>query len=118
MGNDPKALTGYSQVCVGLNLSCQVSGEALEHPRVVGQEAVDLQAAPHQDPISGHLHRVDGQSVLVPYDVWLRHSCRATEGELTLTVSQVKSLQFKKIASLFVEYSQYSNRDYLIYSDI
>lgn len=69
------ALTGNGQVRVGLDFSRHVPGEALKHAGVVGQEAVHLQAASHQDPVAQHLHRVDGHGVLVPDDVGLRRSC-------------------------------------------
>lgn len=74
-GPDSGALTGNGQVGVGLDLPRHVPGEALEHAGVVGQEAVHLQAASHQDPVPEHLHRVDGHGILVPHDVGLRYSC-------------------------------------------
>lgn len=81
------ALTGNGQVGVGLDFPRHVPGEALEHAGVVGQEAVHLQAASHQDPVPEHLHRVDGHGVLVPDDVGLRHSCdrppRLTSGHVS-----------------------------------
>lgn len=72
---DERVLTGHGQVRVGLHFSRHVPGEALKHAGVVGQEAVHLQAAPDQDSVPQHLHRVDGQSILVPDDVGLRRSC-------------------------------------------
>lgn len=74
-GGSVRILTGHGQVGVGLRLPRHVSGEALEHSGVVGQEAVHLQAAPGQDPVARRLHRVDGRGVLVPDDVGLRRSC-------------------------------------------
>lgn len=82
------ALTGNSQVRVGLDFSCSISGKALEHAGVVGQEAVDLQAASHQHPVPGVLHRADGHGVLVPHDVRLGHSCRGRERAEAFTVSR------------------------------
>ena len=79
-GGAAGALTGNCQVRVGLNLSSHISGKALEHPGVVGEEAVDLQAASHQHPVPGRLHWVDGKGVLVPHDVRLGYSCREREG--------------------------------------
>lgn len=64
--------TCNSQVGVCLDLSGQIAGEALEHARVVRQEAVDLQAAPDQHPVPGDLDRTDGRRVFVPHDIWLR----------------------------------------------
>lgn len=98
-------LTGHSQVGVGLNFSRLVSGKALKHPRVVGQEAVDLQAAAHQHPVPGRLHRVDGQSILVPHDVRLRHSCthRAREQSWSSSFPRHPSLVLHKRARVFWE---------------
>lgn len=67
--------TGNSQVAVRLDLPCQVASEALEHPRVVWQEAVDLQAASDQHSVPGDLHWTDGHRVLVPHNVWLWRAC-------------------------------------------
>lgn len=69
------ALTGDGEVRVGLNLARRVPGKALEHAGVVGQEAVDLQAAAGQHPIPWRFDRVDGRGVLVPHDVWWGHTC-------------------------------------------
>lgn len=72
--------TRNSQVGVCLDLSCEVAGEALKHPRVVWQEAVDLQAASHQHSVPGDLYRADGHRILIPHDVWLRCSCAGRRG--------------------------------------
>lgn len=102
-------LTGHSQVGVGLNFSRLVSGKALKHPRVVGQEAVDLQAAAHQHPVPGRLHRVDGQSILVPHDVRLRHSCTQRAQEQSWSSSfRVCTLHWS-----FINTPEYFERDYL-----
>lgn len=73
--------TGHSQVAVCLDLPRQVAGEALKHPRVVWQEAVDLQAASHQHSVPGDLHRTDGNRIFVPHDVWLRRACTQERGQ-------------------------------------
>lgn len=106
-GGAAGALTGDSQVGVGLDLSGHVSGEALEHPRVVGQEAVDLQAASDQHPVPGRLHRVDGRSVFVPHDVWLRDSCkRAHPGFVFAAFFQFKVINSKLNSFSFVKHFQ------------
>lgn len=73
-GPSSPGLTGDRQVGVGLNLSGQVPSEALEHPGVVGDEAIDLQAAAHQDPVARGLRCVDRDGVLVPNDIRLRNT--------------------------------------------
>lgn len=72
--------TCNSQVGVCLDLSCEIAGEALKHPCVVWQEAVDLQAASHQHSVPGDLYRADGHRVLIPHDVWLRCACAGRRG--------------------------------------
>ena len=69
-----RCLTGDGQVGVGLDLAGPVAGEALEHSRVVRQQAVDLQAATHQDPVAGGLHWTYECGVLIPHDISLRGS--------------------------------------------
>lgn len=96
-------LTGDSQVCVGLNLSCQIPGKALEHPGVIRQKAIDLQAASHQHPVPGHLYWVNGQSILVPHNVWLRHSCSRwmrvgfNDTKSVSSFLNTKWIQFKRV---------------------
>lgn len=79
--------TGNSQVAVCLDLPRQVASEALKHPRVVRQEAVDLQAASDQHSVPGDLHRTDGHCVFVPHDVWLWRACTQEGCETGLFVS-------------------------------
>lgn len=66
--------TGDSEVRVGLDFSTQVAGEALKHPGVIRNKAINLQTASHQHLVAWGLHSANGHSVLIPNNVWLRNT--------------------------------------------
>lgn len=70
-----RTLTGDGQVGGGLRLSGGIVGKALEHARVVGQQAADLQAAIAALLEAGQLLHLHQCSVLVPGDRGRRHPC-------------------------------------------